>query len=414
MSGNRLVWNRAETPAEINRMLSVLAEEYPVADCGDGMRIRFEKIAEPGVLRMAAEPGTIVIQYGSLQAAARGVGNALAGRTVSGDMVFKTLGIMLDCSRNAVMKVSYLKKWLRRLTLLGYNMVMLYTEDTYQLPEEPYFGYLRGGYSLEEMREIDAYASGLGIEMIGCIQTLGHLEHIIRWHAFPNDSERVLLVDDDASMRLLTTARLKHQFTVIPARDGVEALEVLARQPADLIIADVMMPRMDGYTLVKTLRERGDQIPVLLLTAKQSFEDKREGFSSGIDDYMTKPVNYEELVWRLNALLRRSRIASERRIVVGPVVLDSSTYTVTREGEALELPKKEFELLYRLLSYPGQIFTRNQLLDGIWGYASESGEDTVKTHISRLRNKLRHIPEFRIVTIKGLGYKAEITKGETP
>ena len=224
----------------------------------------------------------------------------------------------------------------------------------------------------------------------------------------------ILLVDDDASMRLLTTARLKHQFTVIPARDGVEALEVLARQPADLIIADVMMPRMDGYTLVKTLRERGDQIPVLLLTAKQSFEDKREGFSSGIDDYMTKPVNYEELVWRLNALLRRSRIASERRIVVGPVVLDSSTYTVTREGEALELPKKEFELLYRLLSYPGQIFTRNQLLDGIWGYASESGEDTVKTHISRLRNKLRHIPEFRIVTIKGLGYKAEITKGETP
>lgn len=224
----------------------------------------------------------------------------------------------------------------------------------------------------------------------------------------------ILLVDDDASMRLLTTARLKHQFTVIPARDGVEALEVLARQPADLIIADVMMPRMDGYTLVKTLRERGNQIPVLLLTAKQSFEDKREGFSSGIDDYMTKPVNYEELVWRLNALLRRSRIASERRIVVGPVVLDSSTYTVTREGEALELPKKEFELLYRLLSYPGQIFTRNQLLDGIWGYASESGEDTVKTHISRLRNKLRHIPEFRIVTIKGLGYKAEITKGETP
>ena len=203
MSGNRLVWNRAETPAEINRMLSVLAEEYPVADCGDGMRIRFEKIAEPGVLRMAAEPGTIVIQYGSLQAAARGVGNALAGRTVSGDMVFKTLGIMLDCSRNAVMKVSYLKKWLRRLTLLGYNMVMLYTEDTYQLPEEPYFGYLRGGYSLEEMREIDAYASGLGIEMIGCIQTLGHLEHIIRWHAFPNDSERVLLVDDDRTYALI-------------------------------------------------------------------------------------------------------------------------------------------------------------------------------------------------------------------
>lgn len=203
MSGNRLVWNRAETPSEINRMLSVLAEEYPVADSGDGMRIRFERIAEPGVLWMAAEPGTIVIQYGSLQAAARGVGNVLAGRTVSGDMVFKTLGIMLDCSRNAVMKIPYLKKWLRRLTLFGYNMVMLYTEDTYQLPEEPYFGYLRGGYSMEEMREIDAYASELGIEMIGCIQTLGHLEHIIRWHTFPNDSERVLLVDDDRTYALI-------------------------------------------------------------------------------------------------------------------------------------------------------------------------------------------------------------------
>ena len=220
----------------------------------------------------------------------------------------------------------------------------------------------------------------------------------------------ILLVEDEASMRLLTSAKLKHQFTVICAQDGAEALDVLERRAVDLIISDVMMPRMDGYTLVKTLRERGNQIPVLLLTAKQSFEDKREGFSSGIDDYMTKPVNYEELIWRVNALMRRSRIASERKIVVGPVVLDSSTYTVSREGETLELPRKEFELLYQLLSYPGQIFTRNQLLDGIWGYDSESGEDTVKTHISRLRNKLRHVPEFRIVTVKGLGYKAEIAK----
>ncbi len=218
----------------------------------------------------------------------------------------------------------------------------------------------------------------------------------------------ILLVEDEASMRLLTSAKLKHQFTVICAQDGVEALEVLEHRAVDVIIADVMMPRMDGYTLVKTLRERGNTIPVLLLTAKQSFEDKREGFSSGIDDYMTKPVNYEELIWRLNALLRRSRIASERKIVVGEVVLDSSTYTIKRGDEVLELPKKEFELLYQLLSYPGQIFTRNQLLDGVWGYDSESGEDTVKTHISRLRNRLRHIQEFRIVTVKGLGYKAEV------
>ena len=218
----------------------------------------------------------------------------------------------------------------------------------------------------------------------------------------------ILLVEDEASMRLLTCAKLKHQFTIICAKDGVEALELLERQPVDLIIADVMMPRMDGYTLVQTLRDQGNGIPVLLLTAKQSFEDKRRGFSSGVDDYMTKPVNYEELTWRINALLRRAHIASERRIVIGPVVLDSSTYTVSRGEQVLELPKKEFELLYKLLSYPGQIFTRNQLLDDIWGFDSESGEDTVKTHISRLRNKLRSIEEFRIITIKGLGYTAEV------
>ncbi len=164
---------------------------------------------------------------------------------------------------------------------------------------------------------------------------------------------------------------------------------------------------------MRRLREDGNQIPVLLLTAKQAFEDKREGFSSGIDDYMTKPVNFEELRWRLEALLRRARIASERQITIGGVTLDQRTYTLTRQAEVLELPKKEFELLYKLLSYPGQIFTRNQLLDDIWGFDSESGEDTIKTHISRLRNRLRDVTEFRIVTIKGLGYRAEITGGQT-
>ena len=219
----------------------------------------------------------------------------------------------------------------------------------------------------------------------------------------------ILLVEDESTMRLLTCAKLRHQFTVLTAVDGVEALEVLEHQTIDLIIADVMMPRMDGYTLVKTLRRDGNNIPVLLLTARQSMEDKREVFSSGIDDYMTKPVNFDELLWRINALLRRARIASERKIVIGGVVLDSESYTVIRGKEQLALPRKEFELLYKLLSYPGQIFTRNQLLDSIWGYDSESGEDTVKVHISRLRNKLRDVEEFRIVTIKGLGYKAELS-----
>lgn len=221
----------------------------------------------------------------------------------------------------------------------------------------------------------------------------------------------ILLVEDDNAMRLLTRAKLKPYYNVVTANDGVEAMDYLESRRVDLIIADVMMPRMDGYTLVRRLRADGDQTPILLLTAKQTFEDKREGFSSGIDDYMTKPVNFDELLWRLEALLRRAHIASERKIVIGGVTLDSTSYTLERNEERLELPKKEFELLYKLLSYPGQIFTRNQLLDDIWGFDSESGEDTIKVHVSRLRNRLRDMSEFRIVTIKGLGYKAEITEG---
>ena len=226
---------------------------------------------------------------------------------------------------------------------------------------------------------------------------------------------RLLLAEDERSLaRALTVLLRKNNYEVDAVYDGEEAMAYLGSGNYDGAILDIMMPKRDGIDVLCQLRRQGNRLPVLLLTAKQSFEDKREGFSSGVDDYMTKPVNYEELIWRLDALLRRAHIASEHRIVVGRTVLDSGTYTVTRERAAMELPKKEFELLYKLLSYPGQIFTRNQLLDGVWGYDSESGEDTVKTHISRLRNKLRDIPEFRIVTIKGLGYKAEITKEEQP
>lgn len=218
----------------------------------------------------------------------------------------------------------------------------------------------------------------------------------------------ILLVEDDRAMQVLTRAKLKGQFSVICAGDGREALEVLARRHVDLIVADVMMPRMDGYTLARTLREEGNEIPVLLLTAKQSFEDKRQGFSSGIDDYMTKPVEFEELIWRINALLRRARISGSRKIVIGELTLDQDSYTAVRGEMRWELPKKEFELLYLLLSYPGQIFTRNQLMDAVWGYESESGEDTVKTHISRLRSRFQDVGEFSIVTVKGLGYKAVV------
>ena len=215
----------------------------------------------------------------------------------------------------------------------------------------------------------------------------------------------ILLAEDNEAVRLLTQAKLRHQFTVVTAANGREALDILNRQHVDLIVADVMMPVMDGYQLVRTLRAEGNEIPVLFLTALQSMDSKREGFSSGIDDYLTKPVDYEELIWRIQALLRRAHIASEQQILVGNTRLDSASYTVTCRGQ-----KKEFDLLYKLLSYPGQIFTRSQLLDDVWGYVSESGEDTVKTHISRLRNWLKDVDDFQIITIKGLGYKAELVK----
>ena len=208
----------------------------------------------------------------------------------------------------------------------------------------------------------------------------------------------ILLAEDNEAVRLLTRAKLRYQFTVVTAANGREALDILNRQHVDLIVADVMMPVMDGYQLVRTLRAEGNEIPVLLLTTLQSMDSKREGFSSGIDDYLTKPVDYEELIWRIQALLRRAHIASEQ------------CYTVEHDGWTMELPKKEFDLLYKLLSYPGQIFTRSQLLDDVWGYVSESGEDTVKTHISRLRNRLKDVDDFQIITIKGLGYKAELVK----
>ena len=221
----------------------------------------------------------------------------------------------------------------------------------------------------------------------------------------------ILIVEDNKNTQLLTAARLKTHFNILTADDGLEALDIIYDKHIDLVVADIMMPNMDGYELLKRLRGENYTMPVLLLTAKQSFEDKREGFDSGSDDYMTKPVNYDELLLRINALLRRAGIASERKITVGTVTVDSAAYTVKSDAVSLELPKKEFEILYKLLSYPGMIFTKNQLLNEVWGYDSDSTEDTVKTHISRLRNKLQGFSDFEVVTVKGLGYKAEIKGG---
>ena len=197
---------------------------------------------------------------------------------------------------------------------------------------------------------------------------------------------------------------------ILIVEDGAEALEVFERGGVNLIITDIMMPGIDGYTLVELLRSRGETVPVIMLTAKDAMADKHRGFSAGTDDYMTKPVNFEELGWRIDALLRRSRIANEGRITIGDVVADRETYCVTRGDEVVELPSKEFQLLFLLLSYPNKILTKENILDTVWGYSSESDENTVRTHINRLRNKFEGWPEFEIVTMRGIGYKAVIKK----
>lgn len=216
----------------------------------------------------------------------------------------------------------------------------------------------------------------------------------------------ILVAEDERNLQLLIAARLRTQFQVLCASDGQEALDIIDSRHVDLLVADVMMPRMDGFELVQTLRRRGNLLPVLILTAKQTIHDKRVGFSSGTDDYLTKPVDHEELLWRIQALLRRARIATEQKITVGSAVLDSQRSSLTVPAGEIALPQKEFALLFKLLSYPGRIFTKAQLLDEVWGNSYSSGEDTVKTHISRLRSRLAGVGDFSLVTVKGLGYKA--------
>lgn len=218
---------------------------------------------------------------------------------------------------------------------------------------------------------------------------------------------QILVVEDDKNTRKLMEAVLKeHGFQPVTAADGYEALAVMDRTHIDLVLLDIMMPGMDGYELTKQLRAADYNLPILMVTAKQLPEDKRKGFIVGTDDYMTKPVDEEEMILRIRALLRRARIVNERRITIGQVVLDYDSLTVTRESESQTLPKKEFYLLYKLLSYPGKIFTRIQLMDEIWGMESESDDNTINVHVNRLRKRFEGYPEFSIETIRGLGYKA--------
>lgn len=218
----------------------------------------------------------------------------------------------------------------------------------------------------------------------------------------------ILIVEDDKNLRRLIGTVLKQNgFNVYTANDGEQALEVLENVKADLIICDIMMPNMDGYELTRSLRHANYNMPILMITAKDTLEDKRKGFVSGTDDYMVKPINIDEMLLRINALLRRSKIATEHKIEVGEVVLDYDKLSVQSPTENIILPKKEFLLLFNLMSYPKQIFTRQQLMDEIWGMDSETDERTVDVHIKRLREKLINIKEFEIVTVRGLGYKAE-------
>ena len=217
----------------------------------------------------------------------------------------------------------------------------------------------------------------------------------------------ILVVDDDRNTRRYMRAVLEAaDYTVSEAADGVEALKMMEKEYVDLVVLDIMMPEMDGYEFTETLRSVQNNLPILMVSARQLSEDRKKGFRAGIDDYMTKPVDMEELVLRIQALLRRSRIASEHRITVGEVVLDYDSLTVTGHGETQELPQKEFQPLYKLLSSPGKSFTRIQLMDEIWGMDSESGWETVTVHIGRLRKRFEGWPEFEIVSVRGLGYKA--------
>jgi DNA-binding response OmpR family regulator len=217
----------------------------------------------------------------------------------------------------------------------------------------------------------------------------------------------ILVVEDDKNTNRLMSAILRSNgYDVITAFDGMEALKKLDEQQIDLMIVDIMMPNMNGYELTQLLRDSNYKLPILMVTAKELPEDKHKGFLVGTDDYMTKPVDKKELLLRIKALLRRSQIVNEHKIVIGKVILNYDSLTVAKDSEVHTLPPKEFYLLYKLLAYPGQVFTRLQLLDEIWGLETESSENTITVHINRLRKRFEDYTEFELQAVRGLGYKA--------
>lgn len=216
----------------------------------------------------------------------------------------------------------------------------------------------------------------------------------------------ILIAEDDFDVRqLFKHVLLQNGYRVTTVANGREALDAMAGEQFDLLISDIMMPVMDGYELVRQIREAKGELPILMITAKDAFCDMQQGFLSGTDDYMVKPVRVDEMLLRVAALLRRAKIVHERRQTIGNTVLEFDSFTVITNQHKLLLPQKEFLLLYKLASYPGKIFTRQQLMDEIWGYESETDTHTVEVHISRLRERLRDNRDFEIVTMRGVGYK---------
>ncbi len=218
---------------------------------------------------------------------------------------------------------------------------------------------------------------------------------------------QILVVDDDRNTRRLLEAVLQQNgYRVFTAENGEDALSLMDKEYVDLVVLDVMMPKLDGYAFTKLLRDTNNNLPILMISARQMPADKKQGFLVGVDDYMTKPIDEEEMLLRIRALLRRAQIANDRKIVLGAVVLDYDSLSVSRDNETQILPQKEFLLLYKLLSYPGKIFTRIQLMDEIWGTDSDTGWETVTVHIGRLRKRFQDWPEFTLESVRGLGYKA--------
>lgn len=216
----------------------------------------------------------------------------------------------------------------------------------------------------------------------------------------------ILVVEDDVNMNQIYCSVLnENHFNAFSAFDGREALDLIGERTFDLVISDIMMPGIDGYELTKQLREYYPELPILMISAKEHYEDKCHGFLAGIDDYMVKPVDLNEMILRVCALLRRAKIVSERKLTIGDTILDFDTYTVEFDDKRVEIPQKEFLVLYKLMSNPSRTFTRRQLMDEIWGYDSDSEERTVDVHINRLRERLKDCKNIEISTIRGLGYR---------